>query len=1485
MIAAARSPVPAAHRNRRRPTGLLPLIGLLLLAPTAAADLGPPIEARLVGEPAPARAGVPYTGMLELTGKGIPVTGLRLGGRGWRVEALPAPPKAAPTVAAPLRVEFTAIPADPDEPLLVVVEAGGLTVTRQLDLSPAHFESMRDGGAGTPLPAGALVATGPGPGRDRPPAPVPSPEEAAALAAAPADRAAPTGRSIRVRGRIAYYRDLTNEWLPADGATVTIYDLDGDADDLLATTATSWDGRFDVTFWWSQLEGEPDLYFTWLASNSVVSVEDATYGQDYGWKSSNWIDYAGSDLQVGDWTAGDQDQHGAMHIMTDLTRAHRWLVVNEGYDLAGIDVLWPDQGSYYSENHVEIHLEPGTTWGEGTHCHEYGHYWMDAYGRLPSHDYCNGICDGGGCGHCQWCPESAAIAWMEGWAEWWEDWLPDHFLATYGLARTFGYDIESIHQCTQDGTPYYYGNPGTTEGFIAALMRDMDDAAVDVHTAYGSSRPDSMSGLRHEVFQVADLDLPESPGEFLASFMARYPSLTHRLWPTAANCGFQVDSAPPGVPAGFTSPSHATTGDSPDATVDLVWGTPSDDASGIRGYSFAVATGAPQPPDLTLDIPAYNVHETDALAPGTYWFTLRAQDRAGNWSGGYATYGPVTIRAAEPADLAWNPHTVWWTYPLVPRQDQDATINEALLPDTLVAGLDTYWNARGWNEGEQTTSQGIYLRLYRDGGSQDIGQVGLPAVTPSGGFAVVDQGPVTVGAGRHTLHAFVDALEQVPETDETNNRWGHQFVWRPSVRLGPGQEVTFSWLPDLTGGWQTVVDGSPLFYNCEALRFPTSGWWHALEVHATDDTTDYDCRLHQTSGGAEEGFEVAEAWAARLAGCVDAVIVNNLYEPAREWDAGLVSFTPGSLAACKVRHLTETAIDCGDELSLVWQQDDHLLLYGFLVWGDWLGGLTVYVEGDPADGPFHAGWLPESFTVGDLTDAALIATSDTSGTARLDLVITQQSYNGLVVFRDPIDGAPATDLTIRIVQTPPDYVAVAAPGWHGPVVPRPAADASEPSCPAPDTLYGAPGSTWLNLTALNESVEDPGGLYADLLLDGDLLERDLLDGVPPGGWHPLVNLGPRSIPGGRHTLGLRLDASERIEELDETNNAHAEQWVWSPQLVLPGETRRLPAPPPMTGGWQDVAAGPIRYNCDGLRLDAGRAVFYALAVLPGDTSDVDLRLHLPAEGAREGFDVPLASSSWGMGQTDFLWLRPQVAGRPDWDVGVTRWRGEQAYEAAAVASTRLPGDGPGEYGPFPLGEDELLHLWHLDLPPGVWRFRLLGEGDQVDLGFSLHPSWPGGGGKSDVLDGAIAWLAPPGAVESFVVAVEEPDVFGLAVWRTGAADREGRVEYFLIVDEPTGLPPDGTPAVTRLRAPYPNPFNPQVRVAFDLARDGRVRLEVYDLQGRLVRRLLDARLASGRHDAVWDGCDRGGRSAASGTYLLRLQADGEIACRRVTLVR
>jgi hypothetical protein len=90
---------------------------------------------------------------------------------------------------------------------------------------------------------------------------------------------------------------------------------------------------------------------------------------------------------------------------------------------------------------------------------------------------------------------------------------------------------------------------------------------------------------------------------------------------------------------------------------------------------------------------------------------------------------------------------------------------------------------------------------------------------------------------------------------------------------------------------------------------------------------------------------------------------------------------------------------------------------------------------------------------------------------------------------------------------------------------------------------------------------------------------------------------------------------------------------------------------------------------------------------------------------------------------------------------------------------------------------------------------------------------------------------------------------------------------------------------------FPNPFNPETTIQFDLPEAGQVEMNVYDMNGRHVRQLLSAPMPARSHRLIWNGQDDHGRSVDSGIYflVLRAQTNGSsgalVATRKVVLMK
>ena len=87
---------------------------------------------------------------------------------------------------------------------------------------------------------------------------------------------------------------------------------------------------------------------------------------------------------------------------------------------------------------------------------------------------------------------------------------------------------------------------------------------------------------------------------------------------------------------------------------------------------------------------------------------------------------------------------------------------------------------------------------------------------------------------------------------------------------------------------------------------------------------------------------------------------------------------------------------------------------------------------------------------------------------------------------------------------------------------------------------------------------------------------------------------------------------------------------------------------------------------------------------------------------------------------------------------------------------------------------------------------------------------------------------------------------------------------------------DGAPAIASVSVPAPNPFESRAAIQVRITEDAkRLRLDIYDVRGRHVRRVADERLARGDHSLVWDGTGDSGSPLPQGVYFYRLMLDDE----------
>jgi hypothetical protein len=96
-----------------------------------------------------------------------------------------------------------------------------------------------------------------------------------------------------------------------------------------------------------------------------------------------------------------------------------------------------------------------------------------------------------------------------------------------------------------------------------------------------------------------------------------------------------------------------------------------------------------------------------------------------------------------------------------------------------------------------------------------------------------------------------------------------------------------------------------------------------------------------------------------------------------------------------------------------------------------------------------------------------------------------------------------------------------------------------------------------------------------------------------------------------------------------------------------------------------------------------------------------------------------------------------------------------------------------------------------------------------------------------------------------------------------------------------GVRPGDAQSFAVLRPVMPNPVSRSARFSFELHRQGRVALDVYDVTGRRVTRITEMELAPGVHTVAWDGRDARGVRLGAGLYIYQLSMGGERVSNRL----
>ncbi len=93
------------------------------------------------------------------------------------------------------------------------------------------------------------------------------------------------------------------------------------------------------------------------------------------------------------------------------------------------------------------------------------------------------------------------------------------------------------------------------------------------------------------------------------------------------------------------------------------------------------------------------------------------------------------------------------------------------------------------------------------------------------------------------------------------------------------------------------------------------------------------------------------------------------------------------------------------------------------------------------------------------------------------------------------------------------------------------------------------------------------------------------------------------------------------------------------------------------------------------------------------------------------------------------------------------------------------------------------------------------------------------------------------------------------------------------------------PDFITLNQNFPNPFNPETNISYELQKNTHVRLKIYNLSGQCVTTLVDEENSRGFHCVNWNGKDDSGKKVASGIFMYTLEAENVLQVKKMILIQ
>jgi hypothetical protein len=327
-------------------------------------------------------------------------------------------------------------------------------------------------------------------------------------------------------------------------------------------------------------------------------------------------------------------------------------------------------------------------------------------------------------------------------------------------------------------------------------------------------------------------------------------------------------------------------------------------------------------------------------------------------------------------------------------------------------------------------------------------------------------------------------------------------------------------------------------------------------------------------------------------------------------------------------------------------------------------------------------------------------------------------------------------------------------------------------------------------------------------------------------------------------------------------------------------------------GFSDVLIGAARFG--GPKFDTGAVAYYG--------SESGIRLFSPWDGGpvspniQYGIAVSTAGDANGDAYSDLV-VGADLFTNGEQDEGkVYFYPGGGFYGGVAriPRQARTDDSAPIQV----LGRSNAQNAFRLKTigrtPAGRGRVRMQFEIKRADQPFTgtglvtgsfVNTGAPGAGGSTVGLAANVPNLVS-GTLHRWRLRVLTDSPFfprSKWIWLADNAVTEADVRTVgaVGVDDPSSSPP----VMAWFGEAAPNPFSSSMEVAYTVPSGGRLRLGVYDVQGRRLASLVDAIVPAGRHVARWDGRDGRGRTLPAGVYFLRLELGEHREARKIVIAR